>query len=118
MEIKVEKLMDNSPGSSLISLKDEGSLSLGEKFRRNIYIFFGRKSLAFPSFPFVSLRRDAGRERRESRYSSLPRDELLFYFSVIENQGARRLSIILEGARPLFPAGQSDFKNFRVSFAT
>lgn len=84
-----------------------------EQVRRNIYSF-GRKSprsLRFPS------RRDAA-ERRESRYSSLPRDELLFYFSVIENQGARRLSIILEGARPLFPAGQSDFKNFRVSFAT
>lgn len=56
MEIKVEKLMDNSPGSSLISSKDEGSFSLGEKFRRNIYIYSlvakVSRSLRFPSFPF------------------------------------------------------------------
>lgn len=45
-------------------------------------------------------------------------DELLFYFAIIENQGARRLSIILRGARPLSREEQSDFKNFRVSFAT
>lgn len=83
-----------------------------------IYIFFARgKNAAFPLLGATRGRRETGR-REEGKPISESRDELLFYFSVIENQGARRLSIILEGGRPLFPAGQSDFKNFRVSFAT
>lgn len=47
--------MDNSPGSSLISSKDEGSLSWGKSFEE-IYIYSlvakVSRSLRFPSFPF------------------------------------------------------------------
>lgn len=56
--------------------------------------------------------------RKKSRYSSVPQDESLLYFAVIENQGPPRLSIILRGVRPLSPRNKVTSKNFHLSLAT
>ena len=93
---------------------------ISRRFLTTRELFLRRKDLLWRSLSLSQEERNTGpaplkEGKADIRVYLL--DELLFYFAVIENQGSRRLSIILGGSSTFVPhpAGQSDFKNFRVS---